>query len=343
MRAVTERESEVLKSIVQEYIATGRPVGSRSFVQKYSFSISPATMRNIMYDLESLGFLTHPHTSAGRIPTDTGYRYFVDFLSDSYDISDLDYGYIRDDFMRSEVHLDKMFMSITKMLSSVSRLAGIVLTPNPDFTAVKQIELVSIDPETVLLIIVTRTGVVINKKIAISERVTRDILFSTSNILSSEFAGFSIYDIKTDILGKMRQKYSGSDEQICLDVVELALNSINEQDIFIEGIENILHIPDMIEKEVLTSFLRLIEEKKNLAEIMQRTMDSDSVQTFIGSEIDNSYVVGCSLVACCYKIGNKNAGVLGVIGPTRMDYRKVVPLVDYTGRLVTNFLSNVSR
>lgn len=342
MKIVSDRESEVLKAIIQEYISTGRPVGSRSFVQKYSFSVSPATMRNIMFDLESMGFLTHPHTSAGRIPTDAGYRFYVDFLSDSYDIDEFTYGYIRDDFMRSEVHLDKLFISITKMLASVSKLAGVVLTPNPDYTTIKQIELVPIDTDTVLFILVTRTGVVINKKIAITEKITRDALLSAANAFSSEFAGFSIQDIKSDVIKKIRQKYTGSDEQISLDIVELAINSVNEQDTFIEGIENILHIPDMIEHNVLSSFLRLIEEKKNLSEIMKRTMESDNVRTFIGAEIDESYVVGCSLVACCYKIGSRNAGVLGIIGPTRMDYKKVVPLVDYTGKLVTNFLSTVS-
>jgi heat-inducible transcriptional repressor len=138
-RPLNERECAVLSALVYEYITTGKPVGSRSFVQKYSFSISPATMRNIMFDLERMGYLMQPHTSAGRVPTDMGYRFYVDSLLDTYEFVMNEKVRVKEELIKREVQLDKMFSAVSKMLSLVSTYAGIVLTPKPDFTVVKRI------------------------------------------------------------------------------------------------------------------------------------------------------------------------------------------------------------
>ncbi len=348
-RILDERESSILSGIVYEYITTGKPVGSRSFVQKYSLSISPATIRNIMSDLEAIGYLMQPHTSAGRIPTDKGYRFYVDTLLDSYDFVrnekiDVKEDLIKEELIKRELHLDRMFSSITRMLSFISKYAGVVLSPIPDYTVVKHIELVPLGNNNILFVLVTRMGMVLNRKVTISSSINYNDLYMYSKYLTGELCGYSLFDIKEDVFVKLRDNRMISEtEEIALDVAELALTKNDEPVLFIEGIENLLHIPEMVVSEKLDGLLHLFEEKSILKGIMERNINKDGVNTIIGEEIDGDDITGCSIVFSSYKIGSKNVGSLGILGPTRMDYEKVVPLVDYTGRMVSDFLTEMAK
>jgi heat-inducible transcriptional repressor len=343
-RPLNERECAVLSALVYEYITTGKPVGSRSFVQKYSFSISPATMRNIMFDLERMGYLMQPHTSAGRVPTDMGYRFYVDSLLDTYEFVINEKVRVKEELIKREVQLDKMFSAVSKMLSLVSTYAGIVLTPKPDFTVVKRIELVHLDNDDLLFLLVTRTGMIYNKRLSISTRITQDELYKLSNYLTTELCGYSLFEIKQDIFDTLRESYSKDfKKDMALDIAQLAMAEDSEPELFIDGVENLLHIPEMIEADRLKGLLHLIEEKTALKYIMERNLSKEGINTLIGEEISDSEVSGCSIVTSSYKIGNKRVGVVGIIGPTRMDYEKVVPLVDYTGKVVTDLLTKMSK
>jgi heat-inducible transcriptional repressor len=341
-RILTNRESAVLKALVEEYILTGKAVGSRSFVQKYSFNISPATMRNIMYDLEAEGYLKQPHISSGRVPLEKGYRYYLDTLLETYNGINSK-ATIKEDVLQREIQFDKMFYSISKMLATMSKYAGIVLTPKPDFMVVKNIELVSLTQKDILVVIVTRTGIVINKRVCISQSLAQEDLHKFSKFLSGEISGYSMLGLKEKHFEKMRQKLSDNVEyQLAIDIVQLALSSNEEPDIYIDGIENILHIPDMIDEKILNNFLFLIEDKKSLIELMSNTLESDGLCSLIGKEVKNRHLFGCSFVSKSYKIGNKRVGVVGIMGPIRMDYKKVLPLVDYTGKVVSDLLTKIS-
>lgn len=343
-RPLCEREASVLRALVYEYIVSGKPIGSRSFVIKYSFSISPATMRNIMYDLEALGFLTQPHTSAGRQPTDKGYRFYVDSLLDTYEFDINEKAKIKEESIRKELHLDGLFSSITKMLSIISKYAGVVLTPIPDYAVVKHIELVPLGGNNILFVIVTRMGMVVNQKVSISTNFSHDDLYKYSKYLSSELTGYSLFDIKHEVFDTLRRDaMMSSYKQIALDIAELALSKHEEADLFLEGIENLLHIPDMIETKRLDTLLNLLEKKSILKEIMEMNIERDGVYTLIGEEINGEDISGCSIVTSSYKIGSRNVGSIGILGPTRMDYEKVVPLVDYTGRMVSDFLTKIAK
>lgn len=343
-RLLDERESSVLRALVYEYISTGRPVGSRSFVQKYSFSLSPATMRNIMYDLEGMGYLQQPHTSAGRIPTDRGYRFYVDSLLDSYDFNESDVPSMQDDQIRHELHLEKIFSSITRMLSSVSALAGIMLTPHPDFTVLKRIELIPLDSNEVLAVLLTRTGIILNRRVALSATLTQDQVYDFSRFLTGELCGYSLDEIQGEVLSQMRERADGTENRaLAIDIAELVFSASDESKLFIDGIENLLRIPEMVEDVRLNSLLNIIEDSDILRDILEVTLESDGVATLIGDEIDHGQVGGCSLVTTTYRIGNRRVGAVGVLGPTRMDYEKVVPLVDYTGRAVSQFLTGMSK
>ncbi|MBN2079457.1 MAG: heat-inducible transcription repressor HrcA [Spirochaetes bacterium] len=343
-RPLEEREASILQAVVYEHISTGKPVGSRSFVQKYSLSISPATMRNIMFDLERMEYVKQPHTSAGRIPTDKGYRFYVNSLLETYDHSMKDREIqVREEAIKREVQLDKIFSLITRMLSTESHYAAIMLTPRFEYTVVKRIVLVPMDQNEVLFILVTRTGMVLTRKVVISSTVTQDDLYDYSKYLTGELGGYSIHDIRERIFDRLRrEKVEGVNKELALDIAQLAVAEYEEPNLHIEGIENLLKVPEMVEKQRLQSLLSIIEEKNILRRILERALENDGVWTLIGEEIEDERVTGCSMVSTSYKIGNKMVGAIGVIGPTRMDYEKVVPLVDYTGRVVTELLTKVS-
>ena len=334
-----------MQAIIHEYITTGKPVGSRSFVHKYSLAVSPATMRNIMFDLEGLEFLKQPHTSAGRIPTDKGYRFYVDSILDSYDFSlkgrEIS---VKEEAIKKEVQLDKIFSVITRMLSSESHYAAVMLTPRFDFTVVKRIVLVPMDNNEILFILVTRIGVVLSKKVTVSSNVTQDDLYAFSNYLTGELCGYSINEIKDTIFDRLRQeKSAGINKDMALDIAQLAFSESEEPRLYIDGIENLLKIPEMVEKDLLHSLLSIIEEKNIIRRILENTLESEGIRTLIGEEIEDDKVRGCSMISNSYKIGNKMVGAVGVIGPTRMDYEKVVPLVDYAGNVITELLTKISK
>jgi heat-inducible transcriptional repressor len=339
-----ERESAVLKALVYEYIVTGKPVGSRSFVQKYSFSLSPATMRNIMFDLETMGYLKQPHTSSGRIPTDLGYRFYVDSLLDTYGFVMNEKVKVREELIRKELQLDKMFSEVSKMLSLVSKYASVVLSPKPDFTVVKHIDLVQLDNDEILFILITRNGMILNKKVTVSTRITQDDIYDLSRYLTRELRGYSLLEIRKDIFERMR-KAGAHDykEGLALDIAQLALNDQNDSEIFIDGLENLLRIPEMVEAERLRSLLHLLEEKRLLKSIIEQNIEKEGVNTLIGEEIKDMEVSGCSIITTSYQIGKSKVGIVGIIGPTRMDYEKIVPLVDYTGKVVTDLLTKMSK
>lgn len=285
-----------------------------------------------------------PHTSAGRIPTDKGYRFYVDSLLDTYEFVMNEKLRVREELLEKELHLDRIFSSISKMLSLVSNYAGVILTPKPDFTVVKHIELVPLDNSEILFILITRTGMVLTKKVRVSAKVIQDEVRNYAKYLTSELCGYSLLDVKTDVFDRLRGEASGDRHKgMALDIAQLALSETEQPDLFVDGIENLLRIPEMIEADQLKKLLRLMEEKRLLRNIMERNLEKDGVNTLIGGEIAEAEVSGCSIVTTSYKMGNMNVGVLGIIGPTRMDYEKVVPLVDYTGKVVSDFLTKMSK
>lgn len=343
-RQLDERESSILNAIVYEYILTGKPVGSRSFVQKYSLSLSPATIRNIMFDLERMNYLMQPHTSSGRVPTDMGYRYYVDSLLDNYH-SEFHQDMILDDkIFQKELQIDKIFQSVTKMLSVVSNYAGVMLSPKPDFTVVKLVELIQLESDEVLMLAITRTGMILTKKVTLSVKVTQDELSEYSKFLTGELCGFSLHQIKETIFNDLRaDKIVSANRELALDIAQLALSTSDDSTVNIDGIENLLRLPEMVEEQRLKSLLNIIEEKNILKGILEQQVEHEGIKILIGEEIENEKVWGCSFVTSSYKIGNKPVGAVGVIGPTRMDYEKVVPLVDYTGKAVSGLLTKMSK
>jgi len=343
-RLLNEREAAILTTLVHEYIETGKPVGSRTFVQKYSFSLSPATMRNVMSDLEHLEYLKQPYASAGRIPTDKGYRFYVDSLMENYEFANFNDIEIQQKFFSGKIILDEIFKSVTRKLTEVSGYASVMLTPKPDFAVIKRIELIPIDNNDVLMILIARTGMIVTRKFSLSMNVTLDLLREYSTYLTTELSGYSIADMKKGMFDKLREtKINGFNVGMAVDMAELGLSIDEDSDFRVEGIETLLRIPEMTEEGILASLLNIIEEKNILKDIFESTMANEHIRTMIGNEIHDSKVKGCSIVAAPYKIGNTNVGAVGVVGPTRMDYEKVVPVVDYTCKMISELLTEMSK
>jgi heat-inducible transcriptional repressor len=302
-------------------------------------------MRNIMFDLESMEFLKQPHTSAGRIPTDSGYRFYVNALLDSYEFSLKDREIsVREEAIKKEVQLDKIFGVVTRMLSAESKYAAVMLTPKFNFTVVKRIVLVPMGNNEILFILITRTGMVLTKKVTISANVTQDDSYAFSAYLTEELCGYAVYEILDSIFDRLRgEKVALMNKEMALDIAQLAFSEYEEPRLHIEGIENLLKIPEMVEADRLNSLLSIIEDRNILKRILEKATEHEGIRTLIGEEVEEEKVKGCSMVSTSYKIGNKLVGAVGVIGPTRMDYEKVVPLVDYTGRVVTELLAKMSK
>jgi len=252
---------------------------------------------------------------------------------------------VREEMLAREIELDKIFMSIVKMLSLISKYTGIALMPKPDFTVVKHIEIISLTSNDVLFIIVTRTGIVIHKKVKLSSSINQDDLYKYSRFLTAELSGYSLVEIRQSLINQLRTitDVETSVRDAALDITELALKDEQEPDIYVDGIENLLHIPDIVEAEKLHEIVRFIEQKDTLRKIMDDLRQKEGVFTLIGEEIKDIAIPCCSIIASSYKIGNSPVGVVGIIGPTRMDYEKVVPLVDYTGKVVSNFLTQMTK
>jgi heat-inducible transcriptional repressor len=263
---------------------------------------------------------------------------------ENYESTNYDNIEIDEKLLSGELILSKIYESVTKKLTKVSGYASVMLMPKPDFAVVKRIELIPADNNNVLMLVIARTGMVVTRKFSLSGNVTLDLLRDYSGYLTAALSGYSISDIKKGMFDKLREeKITGFNVGMAVDMAELGLEIDEDSDFKMEGLENLLRIPEMTQKDTLAGLLNIIEEKNILKSIFESTMENESIKTMIGDEIDDSKVKGCSIVAAPYKIGNTNVGVVGVVGPTRMDYEKVVPVVDYTCKVISELLTEMSK
>ncbi len=335
-----ERNKRVLQTIIDCYVSTGMPVGSTTLCRKYDFGLSSATLRNIMAELEELGLLSHPHTSAGRIPTEAGYRYYIDSLisvqNDAQDfLSQLEHA--------PPIHggeVNDLMEEASRFLAALSRCAGVVVSPMEIETRYKHIEFIRLGGRQVLIIFVTDTGTVQNKLIELDDGILQNDLNRFSAYLGEELERWSLSQIRQRIIEKMREEkivfsklmdetYRASED----------LHSREVEKVFIGGASQIMEIPEFSDIEKMKSLLRAFEDKYKLLKILDKTATAEGVKVFIGSENPYFDMEGCSLVVSKYRAGDNIIGTLGVIGPTRMNYKQVIHIVDYTAKLVGSLLS----
>jgi heat-inducible transcriptional repressor len=338
--SLTERMKRVLEIVIEDYILTAEPVGSRTIAKKSSLNLSPASIRNTMSDLEDLGLLSQPYTSAGRMPTEKGLRFYVDSIVNIHELSDREQQEIRSKCLGHLIEGPDLFRETSRILSLSSHYLGIVWMPKMSAVVLQHIEFVKLRKHLVLAILVSTTGLVYNRIVEVEEDFSQSELDHLSDYLNSFLAGLALYQAREKLLEQMsiaKNAYDRLFEQ-ALKLGEKAVSSIDDADVFIEGTTNILNEPEFNNVSRMTDLFRTFEEKATMVKLLDKFMDPKGVQIAIGSENQVQEMETCSLVTSTYSCGGEVLGVLGVIGPRRMNYSRVIPLVDYTAKLLTEIL-----
>lgn len=336
---LTERQREVLRAVIQDYIHTAEPVGSRRVARQYGFRFSPATIRNTMADLEELGYLTQPHTSAGRIPTDLGYRYYVDSLMDRRRLSRAEESMIEKRFRPAWGEVDELMRETTKILSSLSRSVGIVMAPKWDHLAVKRIEFVPLSGGRILVILIAKSGQVQHKVVTIDETIPQEELNGIARLLNELLEdGKTLSQVRQLLVKRMGEEKARYDA-LLRKALTLNQKSLEEGGVYIGGTTNIMGQPEFADIEKMRAIFSAFEEQSKLVKILDQCLAHEGLTIIIGFEHAVLELQGLSLVTAPYWCGEELWGALGVIGPTRMEYSRIVPLVDFTARLVSRYLT----
>ena len=329
MNFLNEREESVLKTIIEEFVQSNEPVGSRLISKTGPLKLGPASIRNIMSDLEEKGYILQPHTSAGRVPSDEGYRYYIDRLV-TFSFSDRA---ILEQLKQecSAENINGVFKKVSDNLSRLTRSVGFVISPKLNTMLLKHIEFVRLSGTTVLAVIVAKTGIVHNVMLDVTPSVTDSDLVQISNYLNTHFIDKSLMEVKTAILDEMRKDKNRMDSLVknVMTVTERVFgNSDFGQDIILSGTSTILDLPEFSDVSKLKGLFQTFEEKKFIFDILDKCQNETGVNIFIGSEIGRSEVSELGLVTKTYSRGGNVIGMLGIIGPKRMRYSDVVSVVD---------------
>lgn len=334
------RSRNILEAIIEDYIVSGAPVGSRSVSRRPRMALSPATVRNVMSDLEEMGYLCSPHTSAGRIPTEKGYRLYVDSLLQVRSLSREEKLKLASINRFEGYKIEDMLQEASKVLSGISRYTGIVRAPKFSSTVFRQIEFVNLSRGKILVILVGETGLVQNQVIESDENISASELEQIANYLNQALSGLTIQKAKERIFQEMSQEHALYN-QLYRRAFKLSGDALREESVdqvFIEGAANILEQPEFADIDRMKRLFRTFEQKSKLLELLDKSQQADGVKIFIGSESQYSDIEGCSLITATYSDRHGALGTLGVIGPSRMPYSMVIPVVDYTARLISQIL-----
>lgn len=337
-----DRTRDVLRAVVQEFIVTGDPVGSSQLTRRGEFEVSPATMRNVLSELEELGYLEKPHTSAGRVPTDQGYRFFVDSLLQLKEPSPHDKQLIEAGLVSTSV--EERLADAGRVLHMLSKHAGVVLIPRPSASRLSRIEFVRLRDDKVLAILVGRGGEVQNKLVSIDFAVSADDLAQAANYLNELFhSAASIEDVRSRILQELESERAQYDDLIsrALKLGAAATDVSSSERVVIEGTGSFLEQREFAEDvKRMRALFRALDEKHKLLQLLDRVQRAREMQIFIGAESEFSSQGDVTLVATPYGTGEAVVGTVGVIGPTRMDYQRVIPLVSLTAQVLSRGLKD---
>jgi len=329
-----DRKRRILQAIIDDYIDTAEPVGSRTVARKHELGLSSATIRNEMADLEEMGFLAQPHTSAGRIPSDKGYRFYVNELMRERVISAEEAECIKQALEIRINEMNQLIRQASMILSKITKYTSIATAPQLKKSILKAVQVVPIQQGRALVIVVTNANVVRNSFIKIPDNVTADMLIMMSNMLNNKLNGLTMDQISSNILLDIERELSISKE-ILMPVIDGIIDSINNidySDVYLEGTTNILNFPEFMDIVKAKEFLNVLDEKEKIYKILNNKKGIENIGVQIGTENDIQQVKDCSLVTATYSIGNVVLGTIGVIGPTRMEYAKVISSMNYLKR-----------
>ena len=338
-----ERARGILRLIVRSYVNAGEPVGSRTLAKSMAWKLSPATIRNIMADLEEEGYLAQPHTSAGRIPSERGYRFYVDCLADSSKVSKSDERYINRVLAESETPEDVMSRTCF-ILSTISKNVGLVIAPPMGATILKHIEFVDLGDGKILVVFVSKTGLLQRKLIRVAERYPQEELDQAGRYLVEKFSGKTLTEIRNELLRLMQFERTLFDRMLALlrtwsDTLQ---KEATPDSLYLQGTANILNQPEFADVERMRMLFQMFEEKGRLVRILNECISNrppEGVKISIGSELGVPDMRDFTLIASSYASNDRTTGFLGIIGPTRMEYERGISIVGYLGRIVGEMIN----
>lgn len=336
---LSSRDRDILEILIADYISSAQPVGSRTIAKHHRSHLSPATIRNVMADLEEKGYLWQPHTSAGRVPTERAMRYYVDSLIKVRELDMEERTRITMRYDNANPSIDTLLRQTSGILSTISKYAGIVASPRAEQIAFKQIEFIPLSRTRLLGIFVSQSGLVQNKIIECDHEYTYPELERINNYCNCAFLGLTLRDARekaTRELSNDRAEYDRLLKKAML-MSQVLLDDVPDGDLLVDGEKRLLDTPEFAHIETLKQVLGALEQKQQLVKLFDRCLESEGVKIFIGAE-SGIPVQGMSMVTAPYHKGGKILGTLGVIGPTRMDYTQVIPVVDFTAKLVSDLM-----
>ncbi len=341
MADINHRSRKILHAVVSEYLSTGDAVGSRKVTRRHGIDLSPATVRNVMADLEEAGLLEQPHTSAGRVPTGTGLRFFIDSLLKVRGLSSKEKDNIRmhSGLGQGEADFDSIIQNTSRMLSEITNYAGIVLAPNPAQDQLQHIEFMPMSGGNLLAILVTESGQIVNKLIKLDQELDRLTLERVHNYLVQLLGGLTLGQVRKRVLEEMGHEKNQYDAMVsaALKLGAAAVSGVEEEgEIFVSGQANLL-----VEGEggsnvgTMRELLAALEQKELILKLLDDTMSNERVKVFLGAETAHAALGESSIVAVPYGPDEQPLGAIAVIGPTRMNYGKIMSVVDFTAELVS--------
>ncbi len=346
------RSREMLALLIKTHILTGEPVGSRTISKMSSEGLSPATVRNIIADLEEAGYLEQPHTSAGRVPSDKGYRFYVDHILDQTRLSEheetaIQQGLLGEEALPDWISADQLMSRASHLLSKFSQNVGIVISPNIAYDIIKHIDFVRLGDGRILVITVSRAGLVQDRLVKIDEDLTQDELNGAANYLNANFSGMSLVAIRSELLKRLSEERALYDRllQIAAMICERGVSETapSDSEVFVEGASNIVTKPEFGDLEKIRELLRVFEEKERLIKILNecvnQIVEQRSVSVRIGAENTLGALRGCAVITSCYSCGDQIVGSLGVVGPVRMEYARAIGAVNFIARLLERALA----
>lgn len=323
---LSERKVKILQAIIRNYLETGEPVGSRTISKYTDLNLSSATIRNEMSDLEEMGYILQPHTSAGRIPSDKGYRLYVDTMMEQ---KDREIEEMKEVMVQKEDKMDQLLKQVAKLLAVNTNYASMITTPTIHTNKLKFIQLSRVDVNQLLAVVVVEGNVIKNNIIRTAEELDDETLLKLNILLNTHLNGLALEEINLGMISSLKQQ-AGIHSEIVADVIDAIAESIHAEEdleVYTSGANNIFRYPELADQQKASSIINTFEEKQLLTELVQENLSDDNntgIQVYIGEETPIQSMKDCSVVTATYELGEGMRGTIGIIGPKRMDYDKVI-------------------
>tara|TARA_B100000809_G_scaffold59469_1_gene56013 strand:+ start:263 stop:1306 length:1044 start_codon:yes stop_codon:yes gene_type:complete len=336
----SDRAKQILSAIINNYIEEGTPIGSKKLSTYNRFNLSPATIRNVMSDLEDLGFIASPHTSAGRIPTSKGYRFFIDRLLELQPVDSNEIASIKNTVSQTKSSNKDLATNVSTILSAITQLAGIVTVPKTQKSTLKEIDFIPLSEQRVLAIVVINDSEVENKILQMKRNYSRDELQISANYLNHNYVGRSFEYIKNDLLTKLKETSALANSLMnnIINIADELLTNQNKDEYVVTGKNQLLDFEELSDINRLKDLFDALNEQQQLLQLLDKSMSTSNIQIFIGQESGYRIFDNCTLITAPYTNDMGSVGVLGVIGPTRIAYQRVIPIVDVTAKLLSQSL-----